>query len=196
MPVVTCCVNFCAVGIPLIVSSFVMVFAFVLHLCGAVSPAWFDFTYTGTSAGTSGYQGLWGHCTIANDNVCCGTVSNYYSTNGGVPEWLTASQYMVAISLCSGVASVVLVFVASCCASKTIAIPAVVCSILTTLLLGAAVITFGSSVSSESWTSRSDYNFAFFFVLFSMIGYTGCAVLIIVGICTATAITAVVPGPL
>ncbi|XP_033752008.1 uncharacterized protein LOC117335864 [Pecten maximus] len=196
MPVVTCCVNFCAVGIPLIVSSFVMVFAFVLHLCGAVSPTWFDFTYSGTSSGTSGYQGLWGHCTIVSNNVCCGTVSNYYSTSGGVPDWLTATQYMVAISLVCGVASIVLVFVASCCASKTIAVPAVVTAILTSVLLGAAVITFGSAVSSESWTTRSDYNFGFYFIIFSMIGYTGCAVLIIVGICTATALTAVVPGPL
>ncbi|XP_060070030.1 uncharacterized protein LOC132550048 [Ylistrum balloti] len=129
MPVVTCCVEFCAVGIPLIVSSFVMIAAFALHLCGAVAPAWFDFTYT--SSGTSGYQGLWSHCTIVSNNICCGTVSNYYSTNGGVPDWLTASQYIVAISLCTGAASIVLVFVASCCASKTIAIPAVATTILT-----------------------------------------------------------------
>lgn len=191
--VVTCCVNFCAVGIPLIVSSFVMIFAFVLHLCGAVSPTWFDFTY---SAGTSGYQGLFGHCFIANDNICCGTVSNYYSTNGGVPDWLTATQYMVVISLVSGVVSIVLVFVASCCASKTIAIPAVVTTIFTSVLLLASIITFGSSVSSESWTTRTDYNFAFYFIFFSMLGYIGCAVLIIVGICTATLVTSVVPGPL
>lgn len=84
--VLTCCVNFCAVGIPLMVSSFVMVLAFALQLTGVASPMWFDFTYsTGTSVGTSGYQGLWTQCTIATDVVCCGTVDDYYKNNGGVP---------------------------------------------------------------------------------------------------------------
>lgn len=190
--VLDCCVNFCAVGIPLMVSSFVMVASLILQIVGCVTPLWFNFTYKSSAAvspSADGYQGFFGHCYRDTEYMCCGTIDDYYDKIGGKPDWMEACQVLAIISVCTAVIAIALVYVASCCVSRTIAIPAVIVTCVTVVTLGALLVTFASNVGGESWTETTDYGFSFFMVLFAMIGHLACAILILLGICTAAALT-------
>lgn len=86
--VLDCCVNFCAVGIPLMISSFVMVASLILQIVGCVTPLWFNFTYKNSAAvspSADGYQGFFGHCYRDTEYMCCGTIDDYYDKIGGKP---------------------------------------------------------------------------------------------------------------